>query len=175
VNVPRKTFILALDYFDFPQLARDVHRYRSPPTTTIKFMDFFRFKNYDPFSETPTLTLPRNITFTVTKIENIILNWMLEHWTHGILSMEEYFFLGGEGRGGIYMSFYTHLQCDSSVFVCWRCTSVTLHIVGNYSFFRVRVLPFENLLNTANDSRLLFVCTAQITLNQQMNWLLTNV
>jgi hypothetical protein len=92
---------------------------------------------------------------------------MLEHWTHGILSMERYFL--GVGVGGICMSFYTHLQCDSSVFVYWRCTSVTLHIVGNYSFFRARLLPYENLSNTDTDCGLLFVCTAQISNSEPTN------
>lgn len=53
VNVRRKTFILAIAYSEFPQLARDVYRHRSPPIITIKLSNFFRIKNYNPVLRNP--------------------------------------------------------------------------------------------------------------------------
>ena len=134
------------------------------PQPLSSLSNFFRIKNYVPVLRNPHPDTATKYYFHGNQ------NWKF-YLKLDVRTLNPWYFKHGKFiLGGGSTRLFIHI-CSAIVlfFVCWRCTSVTLHIVGNYSFFGVRLLPFENLSNTDFDSKLLFVCTAQINKSEPTN------
>jgi hypothetical protein len=148
-------------------LVRDVPSIPPPAHNHYQvYQTFFVLKITTHFSETPTLNLPRNITFTVIQTENFILKLDVRTLNPWYFKHGKVFFWWGGGGG---MCLFIHICSAIVLFLCVedvRLLHCTLLAIFSPP---VRLLPFENLSNTVIDWRLLFVCTTQINNSDPTN------
>jgi hypothetical protein len=84
VNVRRQTLILALVYSDFPQLARDVHRYLPLPTTTVKFIKlFFSYLRSSSLNPHPEIATKYCSYFHSNQNWEFCHKLVVSYWIHG--------------------------------------------------------------------------------------------